>query len=334
VNKKVKSILNIILFLGIAVVLLYFAFREVDIDTLINGFKNANYTWVIVSLFLGLSSHIVRALRWRLLIETLGYKPSLANTLGALSIGYSANLIFPRLGEVTRCGSLRKTDKIPFESLFGTVLVERAFDLLMMLILIVFVFFLRIDFFGEFIYSKALLPIWGKFISILSNSPLYIAIALLVLAGIAVMIKRKMFGQKFHQKLVKLWRGLIDGLKSVFTMKKRRAFLGYTLLLWGLYWLMTWVLVFATQATSDLSAIDGFFLLVVGTFGMAAPVQGGFGAFHVITAMALGLYGISWEDGLVYAVISHESQTLLVIILGLAFAIYFFLRSRKRNATV
>lgn len=330
-NKKVKSILNIILFLGIAVVLLYFAFREVDIDTLINGFKNANYTWVIVSLFLGLSSHIVRALRWRLLIETLGYKPSLANTLGALSIGYSANLIFPRLGEVTRCGSLRKTDKIPFESLFGTVLVERAFDLLMMLILVVVVFFLRIDFFGEFIYSKAFLPIWEKLISILSNSPLYIAIALLVLVGVAIMIKRKMFGQKFHQKLLKLWWGLFDGLKSVFTMKRRWAFLGYTLLLWGLYWLMTWVLVFATQATSGLSAIDGFFLLVVGTFGMAAPVQGGFGAFHVIIAMALGIYDISWEDGLVYAVISHESQTLLVVILGLAFAIYFFVRSRKKN---
>lgn len=331
-NKKVKSILNIILFLGIAVVLLYFAFRDVDIDILISGFKSANYTWVIVSLLLGLSSHVVRALRWQLLIETLGHKPSFANTLGALSIGYSANLIFPRLGEVTRCGSLRKTDKIPFESLFGTVLVERAFDLLMMLILVVAVFFLRIDFFGEFIYSKALLPIWEKFVLILSNSPLYIAIVLLVLVGLAIMIKRRIFGQKFHKKLVSLWRGLVDGLKSVFTMKKRWSFLGYTLLLWGLYWLMTWVLVFATQATSGLSAIDGFFLLVVGTLGMAAPVQGGFGAFHVIVAMALGIYGISWEDGLVYAVISHESQTLLVVILGLAFAIYFFFRSRKKNA--
>jgi hypothetical protein len=114
-------------------------------------------------------------------------------------------------------------------------------------------------------------------------------------------------------------------------MEKRWTFLGYTLLLWFLYWLMTWVLVFATEATSGLSAIDGFFLLVVGTLGMAAPVQGGFGAFHVIIAMALGIYGISWEDGLVYAVISHESQTLLIVILGLVFAAYFFFRSRKKN---
>ncbi|MDD2279424.1 MAG: lysylphosphatidylglycerol synthase transmembrane domain-containing protein [Bacteroidales bacterium] len=333
-NKKVKNTLNIILFLGIAAVLLYFAFKGVDTDSLINGFRSANYTWVIAALILGLSSHIVRALRWRLLIETLGYKPSFANTFGALSIGYSANLIFPRLGEVTRCGSLRKTDKIPFESLLGTVLVERAFDVLMMLILVIAVFFLRIDFFGEFIYSKALLPIWEKIITLLSNSPLFIAIALLALAGLAVMIKRKAFGQKFHLKLVSLWRGLIDGLKSAFTMKKRWAFLGYTLLLWFLYWLMTWMLVFATQATSGLSAIDGFFLLVVGTLGMAAPVQGGFGAFHVIIAMALGIYGISWEDGLVYAVISHESQTLLIVILGLVFAVYFFLKSHKKNVLV
>jgi hypothetical protein len=97
---------------------------------------------------------------------------------------------------------------------------------------------------------------------------------------------------------------------------------------------MTWILVFSIEATSNLGPIDGLFLLVVGSFGMAAPVQGGFGAYHIITAMALGIYGIAREDGIIYAIISHESQTLLFILLGIAFMVYFFfkLRSRKDNS--
>ncbi len=323
-NKKVKKALNIVLFLGIAIALLYLAFKDVDRATLIQGFREANYTWVILSLIFGFLSHVVRAQRWRLLIEPLGYKPSLTNTFGALAIGYSANLLFPRLGEVTRCGSLRKTDKIPFESLFGTVLIERSFDVLMMLILVVAVFFLRMDFFGEFIYSEAVLPIWVKLKALVASPWLYVALVLLVGAVVLFLFRSRLLGKKLHHKLSGLWRGLLDGLKSVITMKRRWEFVGYTLLLWFLYWLMTWVLVFATQPTSGLLPIDGFFLLVVGSLGMAAPVQGGFGAFHVITAMALGLYGITWEEGLIFAVISHESQTLLMVIMGVVFITYFF----------
>lgn len=331
-NKRLKNTLNIVLFLGIAILLLYLAFKDVNRATLVQGFKEANYTWVILSLIFGFLSHVVRAQRWRLLIEPLGYKPSLINTFGAVSIGYAANLLFPRLGEVTRCGSLRKTDKIPFESLFGTVLIERSFDVLMMLILLVAVFFLRIDFFGRFIYSEAVLPIWGKLRALAVSPFLYVALALLVGAVALFLFRSKLFGKKLHDKLSSLWQGLLDGLKSVITMKRRWGFIGYTLLLWFLYWLMTWLLVFATQPTFGLQPIDGFFLLVVGSLGMAAPVQGGFGAFHVITAMALGLYGISWEDGLIFSVISHESQTLLVVILGIVFLIYFFRRHNIQKA--
>ena len=322
-KSSIKRKINLLLFLALAVVLLYFAFKDIDTESLVNGFRNVNYFWVFLSLIVGFTSHIVRALRWNLLIEPLGYNPPLKNTFGALVIGYMANIIFPRLGEVTRCGTLRKTDKVPFESLFGTVIVERAFDLLMMLILAVTVFFVRIDFFGKFLLDDAIGPIWEKMVSLASNSPFYIIIAVAIIATIIILIRKNLFGQKFHSRLSSLFWGLIDGLKSVFTMKKRKTFLLYTILIWALYWLMTYLLVFSTEATSGLGPIDGFFILVVGSFGMAAPVQGGFGAFHVITAMGLGIYGILWEDGLVYAVISHSSQTLLVVVLGLAFSLYF-----------
>lgn len=329
-NPSTKKRINLFVFFTLAILLLYFAFRGVDFESLLLGFKSANYYWVVLSVFIGLLAHMVRVLRWQLLIETIGFKPSFFNVLGALITGYMANLIFPRLGEVTRCGTLRKTDKVPFESLLGTVIVERAFDVLMMLILVVVVFFIRIDFFGTFIWDQAVLPIYDKTSSLLVESPIYIVGLVLILIAITVLIKRNIFGHKFSGKVLSLFWGLIDGLKSVFTMKKRKAFLGYTLLIWFLYWLMTWVLLFATQPTRSLGPIDGFFILVIGSFGMAAPVQGGIGAFHVITAMALSIYGITWDDGLVFATISHGSQTLFVVLLGLVFSVLFFLRSRRK----
>lgn len=326
---SLKSKLNLLIFFAIAVSLLFLAFRDVNFESILKGFKEANYFWVFLAVLAGFLSHVVRSLRWRLLIEPLGYKPSLANVLGALITGYMANVIFPRLGEVTRCGTLRKTDKVPFESLIGTVIVERAFDVIMMLILATAVFFIRIDFFGDFLWSKALFPIWNKFSLIINNAPFYIIIAIAFFATLFFLLKKNVFGKKFTSRMSSLYWGLVDGLKSVYTMKKRGAFIGYTLLIWFLYWLMTWLLVYSTAPTSSLTPIDGLFILVVGSFGMAAPVQGGFGAFHVITAMALGIYGITWEDGLVYAVISHESQTLLVLVLGVFFLAYFYFRNRK-----
>lgn len=332
-KNKLKSRINFFVLLLIAAVLLFFAFRGVDFAALVTGFKKANYFWVALSLLVGVLSHVIRALRWQLLLEPIGTKPSLTNTLGAIITGYMANLVFPRLGEVTRCGTLQKTDKIPFETLFGTVLIERAFDVIMMLILLVAVFFIRIDFFGKFLMESTVIPIKEKIVIIFTDKPIIILAGIIVFIGLILLIRKNVFGAKFNAKATNLYRGLKEGVKSVFTMKKRMAFLVYTLLLWFAYWLMTWMLVLATGPTSTLGPVDGFFLLVVGSFGMAAPVQGGFGAFHIMTATALGIYGISWEDGLVYAIISHESQTMLVLVLGVVFMAYFvFLLRRERTS--
>jgi uncharacterized membrane protein YbhN (UPF0104 family) len=125
--------------------------------------------------------------------------------------------------------------------------------------------------------------------------------------------------------------GIIDGLKSVTRMKRRGLFVFYSFLLWGLYLLMTYLLVFSTKPTSDLTIIDSLFILVIGSFGMVVPVQGGFGAFHIITAMGLGLFGISREDGLVFATIGHESQTLMIIVLGAISMAILFIKKKPKS---
>ncbi len=333
-KRSVKSTVNLIVLLAVAIALLVLAFKDIDLKKMVEGFKEANYLWVAIAAVAAMGAHIARTLRWQLLIEPLGHKPSFANTFGALMIGYLANLAFPRIGEVARCGSLRKTDKIPFQSLLGTVIVERAFDMLMILALTFVVFVIRIDFFGQFLWANALAPLGVKLKELFINTPLLLALFAIAFVALIVLIRRKAFGKKFHQKLSNFITGLVDGVKSVFTMRRRGAFFAYTLLLWFCYWIMTWIMVFAIDATSNLGPIDGLFLLVVGSFGMAVPVQGGFGAYHIITAMALGIYGIPREDGLIYAIISHESQTLLFIVLGLAYLVYFYFLLRKKKQQV
>ncbi|MDD2548464.1 MAG: lysylphosphatidylglycerol synthase transmembrane domain-containing protein [Bacteroidales bacterium] len=329
---SVKSKLTYAAFSLAALVLLYLAFKGVKIEELAKSFTNVNYIWVVLAVIVGTFSHLVRALRWKLLFEPLGYNPSLTNVFGAVVTGYLANLAFPRLGEVTRCGTLQKTDKIPFQKAIGTVFVERALDVLVTLILILIVFFARINFFGKFIYTNAVTPLWEKVLNMELLIPIILLAVTLLTVVLAILIHRNVFGSKFRGKVSNFLRGVIDGVKSVFTMKRRKAFFAYTVLLWFLYWLMTWLMVFSIEATSSLSPLDGLFIMVAGSLGMVAPVQGGFGAFHIITASALSIYGISWADGLTYAIISHESQTLLFIVLGVGALVYFMLRKRKKTA--
>lgn len=330
-KSAIRSQIKLFAFLALAALLLFFAFRGVDYDTVLKGFRNANYLWVGLAMLAGLGSYVIRSLRWQILIEPLGKKPSVKNTFNALMLGYLANLAFPRMGEITRCISLRKTDGLPFESLVGTVIVERALDVLVMLLLFVVVFFARINFFGKFLIDNVVISLFNKVKVLINISPVIPILIVVLIIIVIVLIRQNVFGNKFKQKINSLYWGVIDGLKSVLKTKKRKAFILYTIAMWFCYWLMTWLIFFAISATSHLGVVDGLFLLVVGSLGMAAPVQGGFGAFHFIIALALGIYGVTWEDGLVYAIISHESQMLLVLIVGsISMLVLFFQRKSSK----
>jgi uncharacterized protein (TIRG00374 family) len=123
-NPKLRSILKYILLLSLTFILLFFAFRGIDVKKIIQGVFEANIFWVTLSCLISVAAFISRAYRWNLLIEPLGYSPSLRNSTAALMIGYLANLAFPRLGEVSRCGVLSKAESVPFNKLLGTVLIN------------------------------------------------------------------------------------------------------------------------------------------------------------------------------------------------------------------
>jgi glycosyltransferase 2 family protein len=332
-KKNFKKIFNYLLFFGLAILLLYLAFRKVDMDVLMNGFKHANYFWVTLSLIVATFANFFRALRWKLLMEPLGIAPPIKNVFGAVLIGYLANFAFPRLGEITKCGTLKKTDNAPFESLIGTVLVERAADLAMLLLCVVLVFIIRLDVFGEFLFNKIFKPLFSNASGFSFNSLILIALFIIFIYLLLHLIRRNVFGHKVKARVKSMYYGIVDGLKSVVRMKNRGLFIFYSFLIWGSYLLMTWLLLFSTQPTSGLSIIDGLFVMVVGSFGMVVPVQGGFGAFHYITALGLSVFGISQADGLVFATIGHESQSLLLITLGAISMAVLFLKKRPKIST-
>lgn len=313
---------------------MYLSFRGVDFDHLVDDLKSANYFWVFISLICSIVGYVSRAIRWRLLIEPLNYKPPIKNVFYALMFGYFANFAFPRIGEITRCGALTKSDKIPMDSLIGTVIIERAIDLIVLIILLFVVFLVKIEVFGGFIKETVFIPLYKKIINTVDFPIFYwlIIIVLLFLAIGSLYYYRKKFKRvKFILKIRKILRGVISGVKTVTKMKSRSAFLFHTIVIWISYFLMTYVVIFAIPATSNLTPIDGLFLLVIGGLGMAAPVQGGIGAFHWIVSSALSLYGITKAEGLVFATIQHESQAILAILLGSFSALMLFLNSRRKS---
>lgn len=333
-KRKILRVVNFFVFLAIGILLLYLAFKGVDFNTLVDDLKSANYLWVLLSLLFAIIGYISRAYRWKLLIEPLNYNPPVKNVFYAVMFGYLANFAFPRIGEVSRCGSLAKSDKIPMDALIGTVIIERTIDLVTLLVLLFVIFIAKIETFGLFIKENVFIPISQKFIKAVDFPVFYWFIIIAVFGAfiyLAYYFRRKYKRSKIIIKIRRIIRGVISGIKTVTKMKNRTAFLFHTLLIWLMYFLMTYVVVFAIPATESLKPIDGLFLLVIGGLGMAAPVQGGIGAFHWIVSLALSLYGISREDGLVFATIQHESQAILAILLGAFSVMMLFLDSRKKR---
>ncbi len=333
-KRKIIKAVKILIFLAIGILLLYFAFKGVDFNTLVDDLKSANYYWVLLSLLFAFISYVSRAYRWKLLIEPLNYNPPVKNVFYAVMLGYLANLAIPRIGEISRCGALTKSDKIPMDSLIGTVIIERAIDMIVLLFLLFVIFVAKLESFGLFIKDNVFIPLSEKFIDTVDFSIYYWLIIIVVVGasiGLFYYFRKRFKRVKIILKIRKIIRGVISGIKTVTKMRSRSAFLFHTVVIWLMYFLMTYVVLFSIPATQELKLIDALFLLVIGGLGMSVPVQGGIGAFHWIISSGLALYGISKADGLVFATIQHESQLIFVLILGTFSVFALFINSRRKR---
>ena len=334
---RFKQIAKITIFLGLSFVLLCFAFKNVQIRDIFNELKTARYSWLILSVAFSMLAFFSRARRWVLMIRPLGYRPSTLNAYHAMMTGYLVNFALPRLGEVSKCVVLGKKEKIPADKLVGTVIVERTFDLISMFVILLIMLFLRGDLMGSFLKEEVISPIREKLVSIFGFSALFITsviILILLLIFAACQFREELMRNRFVARLARFLKGIVNGLSSFYSMENKFEFIFHTIFIWVNYILMSWVVVFMIPATAHLTFADATFILVIGSLGMAAPVQGGIGAFHWIVSRGLyAVYNINLEEGLAYATIAHESQLILVAILG-TISFYFLLRNKISLSSV
>ena len=314
---KLISILKVLIPLSIGIYVVWYQFTKLSDEQLSqikDSFAEANYFWVLLSVFFGLASHFSRAYRWKFTIEPLGYKTSFANNFFGVMIGYVANIVLPRLGEVWRCVMVSRYEKAPFEKLFGTVVAERVADMVVLLAIVATVFIMQLsrlratvdEMLGSFLQNNSIEELAIKGI-----------IGLIVLIAVSVISWRllKRSNNTVILKIRSLIKGLFDGVLSILKMKKKWQFLAHTAFIWIMYLAMFYVPFLALDATSDASISAVLASFVMASFAIVL-VQGGIGVYPVAVAQTLVLYGIDYEAGFAMGWIIWVAQTAMIIFFG------------------
>lgn len=329
-KQKVKRIVCYVAMLVLAAWLLWMSFKGIKWADFIAGFKSCRWGWIVASMVFGFLGFCFRAWRWRLMLRQLDTSASFYGAYEGLTIGNLANFALPRVGEIVRSGVAAKKTRgnLTFEGAIGTVVVERAWDLICLLIITLAFLVLAWDSFGYFIKNQIFT--WESSASV--NGWIYfiiIALAALALSGIAFYILRKsLIGRKLKSFVKKLW----EGASAAFKMKAKYKFLILTVLLWGSFVVTGRCTLMAFPTLSSLGWIDALFLMITGSLGWAVPVQGGLGAYHFIVSLAMvQMYAVEKSEAMVFATISHESQAVIMILCGALSLISFSLMKKKKK---
>jgi len=331
-----KSALRYIISLGLAGGLIWFVFKDINLADMLDRFSQADWRWMAISCFLLLCAHVTRAWRWGMLMEPLGYKPGIVNSSISVLTGYFANYIVPRMGEVTRCGTLYRLERIPVNLSFGTVVAERIFDVIILLFLIGLNFILEFDrlssFFTEIFQSKIQgngQPDAGpSLLLIILGAGFFAVIIGAIVIFSSASLRNKLMENAVVQKIAAFLQGMLEGLLSVRKLKNPGMFFLSTVMIWVFYYLVSYVLFFCIPETSQLGLLAGLTLLVVGSIGMTAPTQGGIGAYHLLVGSVMVLYGLTQKDGITLATFIHGTQMLFMLVVGALAFLYVLIQNK------
>jgi uncharacterized membrane protein YbhN (UPF0104 family) len=286
-------------------------------DKIANDFKGASPFWLLMICLAFMVSNISRALRWNQLIEPLGYTPKTFNSFFATMVGYMINLALPRAGEIAKPAMLTKYEKIPLDKLFGTIVVDRVFDVLMLLIVTTITFLTQFNHLYDFLFGegtpKATCVVTNN--AEASNIPwlllFQIALGLGLLILLIIFIKWNVIKKtKIAQKIIELIKNFIAGMQTVFKLKNPAMFFVHTLIIWSMYYLMMYLCFFAYAPTAHLSPLAALLAFTFGTFGMVIPSPGGMGTYQIAVTAALVIYGVAEADAFAFSNIIFFTITL------------------------
>ncbi|WBA41199.1 lysylphosphatidylglycerol synthase transmembrane domain-containing protein [Hymenobacter canadensis] len=320
--KQLLNILKYALLLSVSGLLMWYAVRGQDLSRIVDTVRGANYWWLMLTMVLSVLGYLSRAYRWKMQLDptVTGPKPAFWDVYHAMMVGNLANMVLPgRVGEVVRCSLLQRTSKVPVQVSLGTVITERVIDVLVLLGLLTTVLLLDFKTFWGFADTYLL---QGKADALARNRNALVAAA--VVALLALLISGYLLWRNLERlrqntvfnKMLGFVKGLLAGVFSIVRMENKGTFLLHTFFTWLVYYLMDYLAFFAFPETYDLGMRAALAVLTFGAFGMAAPVQGGIGVFHLLVQSTLLVYGISKEGGIAYALVVHGAQTLLVVLMG------------------
>jgi glycosyltransferase 2 family protein len=317
VSSALKTFVQYFVIISVTCLLVWFSLSSIPAvegenkwDYLSRTWQSADKGWLGFMALVAIISHVVRAIRWRMLIAPGGYDVKISTSFYSLMVGYLVNLAVPRGGEVSRCYNLYKLEKVPVEMSFGTVVVERVVDVLCLLILILVSFLIESQKLLAFIDTLPFVSNNSKFYWLL-----YLGAAFIFLIAISfIVIKRN---QKLREFFLRTWKGFREGLLSVFKLKNKGAFIFLSILIWMLYFLMSYTVIKAFPSTSVLGFNAVLSLFAIGSIAMAAPLPGGAGSYHVLVPQGLAfLYQIPLGDAVAFTFIFHGWQTIIMIFWG------------------
>jgi|SRR5690554_2146371 len=331
--KKIFSFLKVVVPLGFGVFLIWYVFKDLtttEKTELFTSLKKANYFWVGLSILFGLLSHLSRAMRWKYTIRPLGKNPKLSNSFLTVMIGYVANLALPRLGEVTRPGLLAKYEGLPFNKLFGTIVAERAADLIVLMLIMLGVVLMEFDLLKDMLY-QFLENSTGKFS--VTNLMILLIGGFVGLAVFLFFILSKS-QNPFFVKVRELLRGILEGVETILKMKDKGAFILHTIFIWVMYVGMFYLCFFSIAETSSVPLSGVLAAFVMGSLAIVF-VQGGLGVFPIAIMETLILYGISKTSALALGWILWSSQTLMIIVVGvLSIPLLRYINRNKNNERI
>jgi hypothetical protein len=313
-NAKTVKILKSVFWAILALILLWFSFRGVDWAEFWKVIRGSRWGYVLLAMAAGVLSFIFRALRWRLLLLPGEPETKRLDCYDGFTIGKLCDFAIPHVGEFVRCGYV-VTPRMTYDKALGTVVLERAWDILMLLLMIAVLLVFRGDQYGAFFMDRMLEPAAAR----LNISFWWLLIALALLAGAAVWaVVALRHRSRFCAGVAGFFRGLVQGFSSFLKMKGKGWFLLLTALLWLMFLMMSWFIIKALPMDLGLGLVDALFIMLVGSVAGIVPVPGGFGAFHYLVALALQtLYAVPFETGIIFATLSHESQAVTMILCGL-----------------
>jgi len=324
-NTKTKKILINIIPIAIGIGFIWYFLAQLtdqDKSDILTSFKTANYWWVGLSLCFGVLSHLSRAYRWHFMLEPLGFAPKFANSVMSVMIAYLLNLGVPKAGEFARAAAISEYENIPIDKAIGTIVAERIADIIMLLFIIMTGLILQYELIASYLFKDGSNP--------------YFKFGILAILGLLGLLGYWLIRKSNHPYLVKISRftdGIIDGAKSILTMKKKWAFIFHTLFIWTMYILMFYVVTFAIPETSNLpiqAIIVGF---VAGALSMALT-NGGLGSYPYFVAAAFVLYFVDENSAKAFGWIMWSSQTLMILIFGGLSFLFLPIYNRKRKHAI